>query len=98
MAAKRRVLAAVNPLRSWRNWQTHQLEGLAVAIPWWFESTRPHQILRGRICPERSRRALLLFLACPLSHSSSSLLFYYIIHELCPNSPTTPSYPPNSTP
>src|SRR5215467_6340698 len=29
-------------LRSWRNWQTHQLEGLAVAIPWWFESTRPH--------------------------------------------------------
>src|SRR5271156_716340 len=26
-----------------RNWQTHQLEGLAVAIPWWFESTRPHQ-------------------------------------------------------
>ena len=33
-------------LRSWRNWQTHQLEGLAVAIPWWFESTRPHQIFR----------------------------------------------------
>ena len=32
-------------MRSWRNWQTHQLEGLAVAIPWWFESTRPHQIL-----------------------------------------------------
>jgi hypothetical protein len=29
--------------RSWRNWQTHQLEGLTVAIPWWFESTRPHQ-------------------------------------------------------
>src|SRR5580698_1995095 len=29
-------------MRSWRNWQTHQLEGLAVAIPWWFESTRPH--------------------------------------------------------
>ena len=35
-------------LRSWRNWQTHQLEGLAVAIPWWFESTRPHQIFRER--------------------------------------------------
>ena len=31
--------------RSWRNWQTHQLEGLAVAIPWWFESTRPHHLL-----------------------------------------------------
>ena len=26
-------------MRSWRNWQTHQLEGLAVARPWWFEST-----------------------------------------------------------
>ena len=24
--------------RKWRNWQTHQLEGLAVAIPWGFES------------------------------------------------------------
>ena len=29
-------------LRSWRNWQTHQLEGLALARAWWFESTRPH--------------------------------------------------------
>jgi hypothetical protein len=37
------VPANLNELRSWRNWQTHQLEGLAVAIPWWFESTRPHQ-------------------------------------------------------
>jgi hypothetical protein len=35
-------------VRSWRNWQTHQLEGLAVAIPWWFESTRPHQISEGK--------------------------------------------------
>src|SRR5271156_993641 len=25
------------------DWQTHQLAGLATAIPWWFESTRPHQ-------------------------------------------------------
>src|SRR6202795_1441871 len=32
----------IDVARSWRNWQTHQLEGLAVAIPWWFESTRPH--------------------------------------------------------
>jgi hypothetical protein len=30
------------PMRLWRNWQTHQLEGLAVARPWWFESTQPH--------------------------------------------------------
>ena len=29
--------------RKWRNWQTHQLEGLAVAIPWGFESPLPHQ-------------------------------------------------------
>jgi hypothetical protein len=28
-------------MRSWRNWQTHQLEGLALARAWWFESTRP---------------------------------------------------------
>ena len=32
-------------MRWWRNWQTHQLEGLAVAIPWGFESFPPHQIL-----------------------------------------------------
>ena len=29
--------------RKWRNWQTHQLEGLAVAIPCRFESYLPHQ-------------------------------------------------------
>src|SRR3954463_49683 len=29
-------------LRKWRNWQTHQLEGLAVAIPSGFESPLPH--------------------------------------------------------
>src|SRR5262245_6628032 len=28
----------------WRNWQTHQLEGLAVAIPWGFESPLPHHV------------------------------------------------------
>ena len=31
--------------RKWRNWQTHQLEGLAVAIPWGFESPLPHHHL-----------------------------------------------------
>src|SRR5262245_64230669 len=30
--------------RKWRNWQTHQLEGLAVAIPWGFESPLPHHV------------------------------------------------------
>ena len=29
--------------RKWRNWQTHQLEGLAIAISWGFESPLPHQ-------------------------------------------------------
>ena len=33
-------------LRKWRNWQTHQLEGLAVAIPWGFESPLPHHSTR----------------------------------------------------
>ena len=29
--------------RKWRNWQTHQLEGLAFARTWGFESPLPHQ-------------------------------------------------------
>ena len=33
-----------SPSRKWRNWQTHQLEGLAVARPWGFESPLPHQL------------------------------------------------------
>src|ERR1700760_72145 len=37
-------MKSLSSVRSWRNWQTHQLEGLAVAIPWWFESTRPHHL------------------------------------------------------
>src|SRR5579872_4882824 len=47
-------------MRSWRNWQTHQLEGLAVAIPWWFESTRPHQFFQSKISSWR--------LALPILH------------------------------
>jgi hypothetical protein len=31
------------PTRKWRNWQTHQLEGLAVVIPSGFKSPLPHQ-------------------------------------------------------
>ena len=31
--------------RKWRNWQTHQLEGLALARSWGFESPLPHQQL-----------------------------------------------------
>ncbi len=35
--------------RKWRNWQTHQLEGLAVAIPWGFESPLSHQSLASLV-------------------------------------------------
>ena len=31
-------------VRKWRNWQTHQLEGLTVARPWGFESPLPHHL------------------------------------------------------
>ena len=41
-----RVAHGLHPsMRKWRNWQTHQLEGLAVAIPWGFESPLPHHSL-----------------------------------------------------
>ena len=33
--------------RKWRNWQTHQLEGLAVVIPSGFKSPLPHQPLKA---------------------------------------------------
>src|SRR5262245_56831830 len=55
--------------RKWRNWQTHQLEGLAVAIPWGFESPLPHhstllsarlrraeRLAHGKPCPEQAVR------------------------------------------
>ena len=45
--------------RKWRNWQTHQLEGLAVAIPWGFESPLPHQpslMNAGEGCSPSARR------------------------------------------
>ena len=40
-------------MRKWRNWQTHQLEGLAIARLWGFESPLPHQ------SHQRLRRARL---------------------------------------
>ena len=36
-----------HPSRKWRNWQTHQLEGLAIARSWGFESPLPHQNLES---------------------------------------------------
>ena len=43
------------PLRKWRNWQTHQLEGLALARAWGFESPLPHQT--SLACPSDQARA-----------------------------------------
>ena len=41
VTASATISRLTSPTRSWRNWQTHQLEGLALARAWWFESTRP---------------------------------------------------------
>ena len=41
--ADRRTESSSRSLRKWRNWQTHQLEGLAFARTWGFESPLPHQ-------------------------------------------------------
>ena len=43
------IAASVRPKhyptsRKWRNWQTHQLEGLALAITWGFESPLSHHL------------------------------------------------------
>ena len=38
-------LSNLPPTRKWRNWQTHQLEGLTLARAWGFESPLPHQHL-----------------------------------------------------
>ena len=43
-----------SPSRKWRNWQTHQLEGLALARAWGFESPLSHHSTRLRA---RLRRA-----------------------------------------
>ena len=43
VAIRDRFATTTHTTRKWRNWQTHQLEGLAVAIPWGFESPLPHQ-------------------------------------------------------
>ena len=52
--------------RKWRNWQTHQLEGLAVAIPWGFESPLPHHtnfvgvVASGRFSGARPKPSALV--------------------------------------
>src|SRR5687768_6925434 len=38
------IYLLVTPTRKWRNWQTHQLEGLAVVIPSGFKSPLPHHL------------------------------------------------------
>ncbi len=42
-------------MRSWRNWQTRQVEGLVPAMACWFKSSRPHSNeIRGSI-PTKNR-------------------------------------------
>ena len=36
------TLCSTQHLRSWRNWQTRWIQVPVVAIPWRFESSRPH--------------------------------------------------------
>ena len=54
-----RSRSCVSPsTRKWRNWQTHQLEGLAPARAWGFESPLPHHSTRPLTSPRpRSWRA-----------------------------------------
>ena len=40
---------AESPSRKWRNWQTHQLEGLALARAWGFESPLSHQLSNRQV-------------------------------------------------
>ena len=46
LRALRRSWSSDPSLRKWRNWQTHQLEGLALARAWGFESPLPHHSTR----------------------------------------------------
>src|SRR5262249_43277236 len=52
-------------LRKWRNWQTHQLEGLALARAWGVESPLPHLTL-APLQPKHSLRILAQQLALDL--------------------------------
>jgi hypothetical protein len=58
--------------RKWRNWQTHQLEGLAVARPWGFESPLPHQLNQYVI---RTSRKVMGLPACVMLGLSMGLFF-----------------------
>ena len=46
--------------RKWRNWQTHQLEGLAAARSWGFESPLPHHIAKMPGFPDQRINELRL--------------------------------------
>src|SRR5437016_12548632 len=45
-------------LRSWRNWQTHQLEGLAPARAWRFKPSRPHSFSMAHTRKRRESRRM----------------------------------------
>jgi hypothetical protein len=58
MAWRLRRLGERRRMRSWRNWQTRQLEGLVGATPWWFDSTRAHQRTARIVQGKKDSRSL----------------------------------------
>ena len=73
--------ASIPPERKWRNWQTHQLEGLAPARAWGFESPLSHQLhfvslaLKAGLSHRPSAlRASAFMVESPLSHQRLSLV------------------------
>ena len=74
--------------RKWRNWQTHQLEGLALARAWGFESPLPHQDIKR---PEKS--GLSLFCSQTghglVTHSKTSMTLDIHGHATERKAPTT---------
>ena len=47
-------------LRSWRNWQTRTVQVRVVAIPWRFESSRPHNSKEASELPLGSAEAFFI--------------------------------------
>jgi hypothetical protein len=53
-------------MRKWRNWQTHQLEGLTLARAWGFESPLPHHLINNRLPPRVNSHSFHLVQKVPV--------------------------------
>ena len=70
-------------MRSWRNWQTRQVEGLVPAMACWFKSSRPHlNEIRGSIPTKKSvsslfscANAIAAFSTCIAAFSTCAVYF-----------------------